>query len=62
MSPNPVGVLVKFDFPNYSFLLTYLLTYLKVINPQISGSAAAIIIKLYGVNASPLGSKFLEFG
>jgi hypothetical protein len=27
MSPNPVGVLVKFDFPNCSFyLLIYLLT------------------------------------
>ena len=61
MSPDPVGVLVKFDFPNCSFLLTYLLTYLKVINPQISGAATAIITKLYGLNASPLnGSNLVE--
>ena len=62
MSPNSLGVLVKFDFPNYSFLLTYLLTYLKVINPQISGFSGAIIIKLYRVNGSPLWSIFIEFG
>ena len=62
MSPDPVGVLVKFDFPNCSFLLTYLLTYLKVINPQISGIAAAMITKLYGPNASPRGSNLLQFG
>ena len=62
MSPNSLGVLVKFDFPNYSFLLTYLLTYLKVINPQISGIAAAMITKLYGLNASPRGCNLLQFG
>ena len=62
MSPDPVGVLVKFDFPNCSFLLTYLLTYLKVINPQISGIAAAMITKLYVLNASPIGSKLFQFG
>ena len=62
MSPNSLGVLVKFDFPNYSFFLTYLLTYLKVINPQISGIAAAIITKLYGPNASTLRSKIFQFG
>ena len=62
MSPDPVGVLVKFDFPNCSFLLTYLLTYLKVINPQISGIAAAMITKLYGPNASTLRSKIFQFG
>ena len=62
MSPDPVGVLVKFDFPNCSFLLTYLLTYLKVINPQISGAATAIITKLYGLNVSTIGSKIFQFG
>ena len=62
MSPNSLGVLVKFDFPNYSFLLTYLLTYLEVINPYISETAIAIITKLYGLNASTLGSKLFEFG
>ena len=56
------SVLVKFDFPNSYFLLTYLLTYLKVINPKISGAAAAIITKLYGPNTSPLGSKLFQFG
>ena len=62
MSPDPVGVLVPFNFPNYYFLLTYLLTYLKVINPQISGAAAAIITKLCGLDASPIGSKLVQFG
>jgi hypothetical protein len=43
-------------------LLTYLLAYLKVINPQISGIAAAMITKLYGPNASPRGCTLLQFG
>ena len=62
MSPGPLCVIVKLDFPNYSFLLTYLLTYLEVINPHISETAAAIITKLYGLNASTLRSKLFEFG
>ena len=61
MSPDPVGVLVPFNFQNYYFLLTYLLTYLKVINPHISGAAAAIITKLRGFNDSPLGGKTAQF-
>mgnify|MGYP003519453195 CR=1 FL=1 len=63
--PGPGGCTGKIRFPKlfFFYLLIYLLsTYLKVINPQISGFAAAIITKLYGVNASPVGSKFLEFG
>ena len=62
MSPGPLGVIVKLDFPNYSFLLTYLLTYLEVINPHISETAAAMITKLYRLNASPLLSKEFRFG
>ena len=62
MSPGPLCVIVKLDFPNYSFLLTYLLTYLEVINPHISETAVAIITKLYGLNASTLRSKLFEFG
>ncbi len=62
MFPDLTGVVVSFNFPNYSFLFTYLLTYLKVINPQISGIAAAIVTKLYGLNASPIGSRFAQFG
>ena len=62
MSHKGYDVLVTLDFPIYSFLLTYLLTYLKVINPQISGIAEAIITKLYGPNASTLRSKIFQFG
>ena len=62
MSPDVTGVATPFDFPNYSLLLTDLLTYLKVINRYIAEIAAAIITKLYGVNASPPASKVLEFG
>ena len=46
MSPDPRSVPVPFDFPNSLLLLTYLLTYLKVINPQNSGIAAPIATKL----------------
>ena len=62
MSPDPLGVLVSFDFQNYSFLLTYLLTYLKVINPHSSGIAADIVTKLRELNDSPLGGKTARLG
>jgi len=62
MSPGQVDVAVPFDFLNCYLLLTYLLTYLKVINPHISGAAAAIVTKLRGLNASPLGGKTAQFG
>ena len=62
MSPDPWVKVAKYNFPNYSFLLTYLLTYLEVINPHISETAIAIITKLYGLNASTLRSKLFEFG
>ena len=62
MSPDPWVKVEKYNLPNYSFLLTYLLTYLEVINPYISETAIAIITKLYGLNASTLGSKLFEFG
>ncbi len=62
MSPGQMDVAVPFDFPNFSLLLTYLLTYLKVINPHNSGIAAPIATKLHVLNASPLGSKLVQFG
>ena len=62
MSPNPLGVPVFWHFRNSLYLLTYLLTYLKVINPHNSGTAAHIITKLYVLNASLKGSKLIECG
>ncbi len=62
MSPDPMGVVVPFDFPNYYFLLTYLLTYLFGTYPHISGSAAAIITKLRTLNERPLGGKIPQLG
>ena len=60
--PRPLGESGKIQFPKLFFLHTYLLTYLEVINPYISETAAAIITKLYEPNASTLGSKLSEFG
>ena len=60
--PGPAGCTGKIRFPKLFILLTYLLTYLKVINPQISGAATAIITKLYGLNVSTTGSKIFQFG
>ena len=57
-----MGVLVFWHFRNSLYLLTYLLTYLKVINPHNSGTAVPIITKLHVLNASPQGSKLIEFG
>jgi hypothetical protein len=62
MSPDPVGVVVPFDFQNFYFLLTYLLTSLFGTYPQISGSAAAVVTKLRGLNDSPLGGKTAQLG
>ena len=62
MSPDPLGVLTFWHFRNSLYSLTYLLTYLKVINPHISGCAAPIITKLRGLIASHMGSKLVQFG
>ena len=60
--PRPLGESGKIQFTKL-FFFTYLFTYyLEVTNPYISETAAAIITKLYGLNASTLRSKLFEFG
>ena len=62
MSPDPLGVLVFWHFRNSLYLLTYLLTYLKVINPHNSGTAAAIVTKLRRLNERPPGAEIPQLG